>query len=101
MAGKAGATGPVYQPMGCARRGLVALLALGFLGGGAVLGAAGIRHGLETGKQDDVYAGLVIGGLLLIPGLILSYIAARGRYKVTADEADAYAMSHMHDIDID
>lgn len=88
------------QKMGCFRRGLVLLFALGFLAAALVIGGAGVEHGLAKGKQDDVYAGLFIGAMLMIPALILGFIGLRGRYKV-ADESDLEAARMMHQIDLD
>ncbi|MEY3012207.1 MAG: Universal stress protein family [Pseudomonadota bacterium] len=70
------------QRMGCFRRGLVLLFALGFVAAALVIGGAAVQHGLAKGKQDDIYAGLFLGGLLLVPGLILGFIGLRGRYRV-------------------
>ncbi len=91
----------LIQRMGCFRRGLVLLFALGFLAAALVIGGAGIEHGIAKGKQDDIYAGLVIGGLLLVPALILGFIGLRGRYRVSTDPADLDAVRMMHDVDID
>lgn len=94
---------PPMAKMGCFRRGLVLLMALGFFAGALVIGGAAITHGMEKGKQDDIYAGLFIGGLLLVPALILGFIGARGRYKISTDgsDLDGARMMHTFDVDID
>lgn len=74
--------------MDCLRRLLVLLLALGFLATALIVGGAGVLHGITGGGTDDVFAGLCIGLGLSLPGLILAFIALRGRYRATEDPSN-------------
>ncbi len=82
------------------------LLGLGLAGFGVVAFVGQSNMAQRTGNVDDLYAGMVMGGLLVFAGLVTLYAVLR-KPKKPADPAEAGAaiwavgMTTLSDDDVD
>ncbi len=75
--------------MGPIRRFIVFVMALGFLLIGAAAGVGLALDSQKSGNKDDLYAGLFVGGLLCLIGVMLFWIGVRGGGSAVVD-SDAH-----------
>ncbi|MBF0589663.1 MAG: hypothetical protein HQL53_11095 [Magnetococcales bacterium] len=62
------------------RKFILYTMSLLFIGAGGVIILASADHGLGQGNLDDLYAGLFMGGCLLLVGIMI-WVAARKKGK--------------------
>jgi len=84
-------------PLSGWRKVVVNGLALAFALAGLVFGTAGVVYGLRTGNDDDILAGLFMGGCLLVIAVILFVAGRRAvrRRGVDMDTITAVGVAHM------
>ncbi len=70
-----------------------------FTGGGLVAGVGWIGSGMESGSEDDIAAGIFLGGCLLTVGILIFVmarkVARRGPQPVDLNVVTAVGMAHM------
>ena len=70
-----------------------------FTGGGLVAGFGWIGSGMKTGNEDDIVAGLFLGGCLLIVGILIFVmarkVARRGARSIDPNVVAAVGLAHM------